>query len=123
MGAASIMQMADRVAAMMEERLGVRGDGLAEKLRRGGGQLPREVRAEAQWLADAMAMADNPKLAARLDQARAAQAYDTCLRHLRQARKWDRRGERAMAVLGQGAVILLATAALAVGLAWWRGLL
>jgi hypothetical protein len=45
------------------------------------------------------------------------------VRHLRQARKWDRRADRALAVLGQGAVILLATAALAVGLAWWRGLL
>lgn len=123
MGAASIVQMADRVAALMEERLGVRGDGLAAKLRRGGNQLPRDVRAEAQWLAEAAAMADNPKLLARLDQARAAKAYDTCLRHLRQARKWDRRGERAIALLGQGAVILLATAALAVGLAWWRGLL
>lgn len=123
MGAASVIQMADRVAALLEERLGLRGDGLAAKLKRGGRQLPRAVRSEAEWLARAAAMAENPRLAVQVDQARAAQAYDICVRHLRQARKWDRRGEMAITVMGRVAVILLATAALVVGLAWWRGLL
>lgn len=123
MGAAGVLQMADRVAALMEERLGARGEGLAEKLRRCGGKLPKAVRAEAEYLVRAAAQAENPRLMAQIDQARAARAYDVCVRHLRQARKWDRRGEMLIGALGRAATILLATAALVVGLAWWRGLL
>ena len=41
MAGASIQQMADRVAQLMEERLRLRGTGLEEKLRRGGRLLPR----------------------------------------------------------------------------------
>jgi hypothetical protein len=123
MGATGILQMADRVAALMEERLGVRGDGLAAKLRRGGRKLPSAVLAEAEHLARVAAQAENPKLLAQIDQARAARAYDACVRHLKQARKWDRRGDMLLGVLGRAATILLATGAVAVGLAWWRGLL
>ena len=123
MGATGILQMADRVAALMEERLGARGEGLAAKLRRAGRKLPPEVRAEAEYLAKLAAQAGNPKLLVQIDQARAARAYDVCVRHLKQARKWDRRGDMLLGVLGSAATILLVTGALVVGLAWWRGLL
>lgn len=83
MSAITIQQMADRVAALMEQRLGVRGNGLAEKLRRGGRRLPRKVRAEAQELADFAEKAKNPKLLVQMDQARVAACYDGCLRYLR----------------------------------------
>ena len=82
MSAITIQQMADRVAGLMEQRLGVRGNGLAEKLRRGGRRLPRKVRAQAQELADYAEKAKNPKLLVQIDQARVAACYDGCLRHL-----------------------------------------
>lgn len=82
MSAIPLQQMADRVAGLMEERLGIRGTGLAEKLRRGGRHLPRSVRAKARELADFAEKARNPKLLMQIDQARAAECYDVCLRYL-----------------------------------------
>ena len=82
MSAVTIQQMADRVAGLMEERLRVRGAGLTEKLRKGGRLLPRKVQAQAQILAQAATMAQNPKLLMQLDQGAVAQAYDVCVKHL-----------------------------------------
>ena len=48
MGYATVQQMADRIAALMESRLNVGGRGLPEKLRRGGRRLPRRVRREVE---------------------------------------------------------------------------
>lgn len=123
MGATSVQQMADRIAALMEERLGVKGDALADKLARGGGKLPREVRAEAAFLAESAAQAANPALFTRLDHARIASAYDTCLRHLKKTGRGARRQGLLIDMLARIAVILLVVAALALGVALWRGLL
>ena len=67
MSAVTIQQMADRVAGLMEERLRIRGVGLAEKLRKGGRLLPRRVRVAAEFLAQAAAMAQNAKLLMQID--------------------------------------------------------
>lgn len=82
MSAITIQQMADRVAGLMEERLGIRGNGLSEKLRRGRGALPRGVRSAAKELADFAEQSRNPKLLVQIDQSRVASCYDICLRHL-----------------------------------------
>jgi hypothetical protein len=82
MSAVTIQQMADRIAGLMEERLGVRGKGLSEKMRRGGRLLPRSVRAQAKELAELSEKSKNPKLLVQIDQTRVATCYDTCLRYL-----------------------------------------
>ncbi len=82
MSAVTILQMAERVADMMEERLGVSGKDLATKLKRGKRRLPRKVAAAAQELADSADRAKNPKLFVQIDQARVADAYDICVRYL-----------------------------------------
>ena len=82
MSAVTIQQMADRVAGLMEDRLGIRGNGLAEKLRRGKRSLPRGARAAAQELADLAEKAKNPKLLVQIDQAHVAACYDTCVKYL-----------------------------------------
>lgn len=82
MSAITIQQMADRVAGLMEERLGVRGNGLSDKLRRGGRLLPRGVRGQAQELANLAEKAQNPKLLVQIDPGRVAACYDGCLRYL-----------------------------------------
>ena len=74
MSVATIRQMADRVADLMETRLRVKGRDLPEKLKRGGGRLPRKVRNAASLLAEASEMALNPKLQVRVDEGRVAEA-------------------------------------------------
>lgn len=82
MSSISIQQMADRVAALMEERLGARGTGLEAKLKSRGRALPRKVRQAASDLARSAAMAQNPKLLLQIDHDTLARNYDICLRHL-----------------------------------------
>lgn len=60
MSAVTITQMADRVSALIEERLGVRGRGLEDKIRKAGRRLPKRVREAASYLAEAGQMAQIP---------------------------------------------------------------
>ncbi|QYK41249.1 MAG: hypothetical protein KF887_18045 [Paracoccaceae bacterium] len=123
MGAIAIQQMADRVAALMDERMGLGGQGLAAKLKRGGRRLPRRVRDAVARLAEAAEMAQNPKLLLQIDEERVAQDYDLALKHLMGISAWDRRigflGRLVVAVL----VAVIASGALLVAVMSWRGLL
>ena len=51
MSALTIQQMADRVAQLLKERLGLGGKGLAAKMKRAGRLLPRKVRDAGKQLA------------------------------------------------------------------------
>lgn len=82
MSAVTIQQMAERVAALMEDRLQARGDGLARKLKKAGRLLPRKVHQAANRLATAWVQSHNPKLLLQIDEAAVAADYDLCVRHL-----------------------------------------
>jgi len=123
MSGLAVQQMADRVAALLEEKLKVRGNDLPAKLRRGGRRLPRGIRAEAQVLADAAERAGNPKLAMRIDMARVTRAYDTCVAHLTTLDRGARRRAAVLDALGRIVLNLLLVAALTVAILVWRGFL
>ncbi len=113
MSAVTIQQMAERVASLMEERLGVRGKGLSAKMRRGGRLLPRKVRAAATELADLADKAANPKLLVQIDQARVAACYDICVKHL----SGLNRSARLMGyIVGVAATLALGLLILGIGL-------
>ena len=123
MGAATVQQMADRVAALMEERLSIRGKGLSAKLRKGGRLLPRKVREEAEFLAIAAERAQHPKLLLQMDQERLAAAYDHCVRHLGAIDTGARRRAALMGMASSIAFAIFATGLLVAGLLAWRGFL
>lgn len=123
MGAVTIQQMADRVAELMQERLHVRGQGLSEKLRKGGRLLPRKVRQAGLDLAQAAEMAQNPKLLLQLDEEKIAGHYDVCLRHLAGLNLWDRRKGALIAMTTSILFILVAVGVLVLGVLMWRGYL
>lgn len=116
-------QLADRVAQLMEDRLGIRGQGLAAKLRRGGRLLPRRVRSEAEYLARACEEAKVPKLALRLDHARITRAYDACVRYLKPLGAGARRKAVLLNLATSLAVVVLGTFALVLVVLVWRGYL
>lgn len=120
MSAISIQQMSDRVAALMEDRLGARGTGLAAKLASRGSRLPRKVRKAAQDLAREAEKAQNPKLLLQVDHDALAQNYDLCLHHLTRLkpRSGWLAGMWASIVLSLLAVVLVVLALLR-----WRGFL
>ncbi len=123
MSALSIQQMADRVAALMQDRLGARGPGLQAALDQRGGRLPRKVRQAATDLAKAAAMAQNPRLLLQIDHESLARNYDLCLRHLGGLKPHRRWLAGTMAIAASVAVSLLLVALLVIGVMRWRGLI
>ena len=115
--------MADRVATLMGAHLKVKGQGLPEKLRRGGHMLPRRVRTQAAFLADAVKQAENPHLRVRLDMGRITEAYDACVRHLTKINRWERRRVAVLNFLASVTFNLLVLAALVIVVLIWRGYL
>ncbi|MGB8815160.1 MAG: hypothetical protein WCC57_18420 [Paracoccaceae bacterium] len=123
MGAVTIQQMADRVAALMEERLRIKGTGLAEKVAKGGRRLPRRVRVAAEHLAQFSDMSRNPKLLLQVDEGKVAEAYDICLKHLGGMTAGSRRVSALMNAATTLAFIVLLVAGLVVAVLVWRGYL
>lgn len=122
MSAVTITQMADRVSALIEERLGVRGRSLADKERRAGRRLPRRVREAVSVLAEAAEMAQVPKLQVRVDESRVAEAYDICLRHLGGLNRGERRKTVLVGMAASAAFGVLVVALLVIAVVYWRGL-
>ncbi len=123
MSSVAIQQMADRVAQLMEERLGIKGRDLGSALRKGARGLPKRVREAAEVLAVSAEKSKNPKLLAQIDMGAVTQAYDTCVRHLTTI---DPTGRRRDAFSGMirfvgGGLLLLAMGITAVLV--WRGFL
>ena len=119
MSAVTIQQMADRVAQLLEERLGLGGKGLAAKMKRAGRLLPRKVRDAGKQLAVSAQKAQNPKLLGQIDMGEVTEAYDVCLKHLIAIDPVDRKRGLLAGMIGSVAFgVLVLMIAIAVLLAW-----
>lgn len=123
MSVITVQQMADRVADLLEDRLRLRGKTLQDKLRRGGRLLPRKVRREAEYLAEVAVLAQHPKVQTMLDDARIAEAYDVCVKHLRGIGAAQRLQAIILGVVGSLAFALLVLGAALIAVLVWRGYL
>jgi hypothetical protein len=123
MSAISVQQMADRVAALMEERLAARGTGLAAKLKSRGGALPRKVRHAAEELVQTATMAQNPKLLLQIDHEALARNYDICVKHLSYVKRHSGLLDGTIAIAASVAMSVLLVVILVVALMRWRGLI
>lgn len=123
MSSVAIQQMADRVAQLLDDRLGISGRDLSAALRKGGRVLPKRVRESAHFLASAAEKAQNPKLLGQIDMGAVSEAYDACLKHLTAIDPNDRRRSTFSGMVGfvGGGIFLLVIGIVAV-LAW-RGFL
>jgi hypothetical protein len=123
MSSVAIQQMADRVAQLMDERLGIGGRDLSASLRKGGRMLPKRVRESAELLATSAEKAKNPKLLGQIDMGAVSDAYDACLKHLTGIDPNERRRSTFSGMVGfvGGGIFLLAVGIVA--LLAWRGFL
>lgn len=117
----TIEQMVAEVRAGLRAKLGLRGKTLAAQLRNGGRLLPRYVRHDATYLAQIAPLADNPKLARMIDQAKARQAHRSVLDHLDGIDLAAARRDGALNMVASIAFGLLVTLVLTIVVLWWRG--
>lgn len=123
MSAVTIQQMAERITALMEERLHLKGKDLREKLRKGGRMLPRRVRAAAEHLADTSERSKNPKLLLQIDETSVVAAYDICSKHLIRIDPGHRRVTGILRTASSIVISLALVAVLVVVVLYWRGYL
>jgi len=119
---ASVERLATSLEAQIEKRMGVGGRGLPAKLKRAGRRLPRHVRREAAMIAEALTLAQSPKLSRQVDQARLELAARRVAAFLKTYDRADRRKGAVLGLLGSLSFNLLAVAALVVAVLVWRGL-
>lgn len=112
---------ADRIAALIEERLGVRGQGLEEKLRRAGRLLPRRLRRDAAQLVEAERLMGHPKLMMQTDPGTLDKAFRDCESWLKSVDPAERRKSRILGFLGVNAANLLIVAGLFIAYLVWAG--
>jgi len=117
-----LRQRADKLAAMIEDKLGVRGQGLEAKLARAGRRLPKHLRRELGYVVQALLMQENPRLARQIDWARIDSAFAAAEHHLRQVDPTERRLGAVINWLAGNAANLLIVAGLAAAVMAWRGL-
>ena len=123
MGAVAIQQMAERVSALLTERMHVKGGDLEAKLRRAGRRLPRKIRHAAQEVATAMAHSYNPKLLIQINEETVAENYDICVKYLTALNKGDKLRGVLLGLATSVLFSLLAVAAMVIGVLVWRGFL
>lgn len=113
--------MAAEIAALLGDRLHLRGATLADKLARGRRLLPRRVRREAACLAAAAEAARHPRLRLRLDAGRIARAHAVCRGYLQPLGQTARRRRIAASILTGVALAVFAAGLIVVGYIAWQG--
>ena len=121
MSAVTIQQMADRVAQLLEERLGLGGRDLSAKLKRAGRTLPKKVRDSGKALAAAAHKAQNPKLLGQIDMGEVTEAYDVCVKHLIAIDPIGRRRDLFAGMVGSVGFGVLVLLVVLFGFLAWRG--
>ena len=115
-----IRQKADEVSALMRAQLGLRGADLARQVARAGRMMPRALRREARYLAQTVAMAENPKLVRRVDFARISRSHAQVSAFLNTQDPRQRRANAVIGVVGVIAFNLLVVAMILIGWLAWR---
>ncbi len=108
----TLQQMVDEVQAALESKLRVRGRSLDAQIRKAGRLLPRRVRGDATYLAQAVALSENPKLQRMVDMARAKLAHRRVLDFVEGIDLGARRRTAALNMIASIAFALLVTGAL-----------
>lgn len=114
---------AEKLAQLMEERLGLGGDGFAAKLGRAGRSLPRRIRRDGAVIVEALALQAHPKLSRQIDEARLNRAFTHIERYLRAIDPWERRKGLLLNWLAGLAFSLLVVAGLLIAAMRWRGMI
>lgn len=122
MDQARFAMQVEEIRTLLEERLKVRGRSLDRQVNKAGRLLPRRVRGQARYIAQAATLAQNPKLLRMIDWPRTEAAHAEVVAWLRTIDPSERRWTRIINMAALIAFNLLLIAGLLVGFLWWRGI-
>ena len=95
-----LQNQVDEIRHLMETHLRIRGKTLGQQVRRAGRLLPRNLRRDATYLAQAATVMQHPNLARMVDGTKAAAAHARLARFLKSVDAKDRAKGRLLAWLG-----------------------
>lgn len=95
-----LTETADELRRLFEERLRIKGRSLEQQVHKAGRQLPKRVRADAQFIVQALILRQNPKLARMIDENQLALARQNVVEHLEKIDPKDRLKGRILNWLG-----------------------
>lgn len=121
LGAKEIEAKIETVQDLLREKLGIRKRNLSRMLQKAGRRLPKRLHGRVQALIDAQALAQNPKLAKRLDKASVTQAFDEITAHLRKIDVAQRRKDVLLGLAGTVAFNMLVLGVAFITWLWWQG--
>ena len=81
---------ANDLQRLFEERLRIKGRSLEQQVYKAGRQLPKRVRTDANYIAQAVTLRQNPKLARMIDENQIARARRNVIEHLEKIDPQDR---------------------------------
>ncbi|WP_322895433.1 MULTISPECIES: hypothetical protein [unclassified Yoonia] len=113
----------EKIRALLDQRLGVRARTFEAQVRKARRLLPRGLRRELVYFAQAQALADNPKLQRMIDRPRLEAAYNNAVYFLERADIGQRRRTAALGVAASIAFGLLITALVVLVVVVQRGLI
>lgn len=117
----TLQHMVDEVREGLKDKLRVRGRSLGAQVRKADRLLPRRVRSDATYLAQAVGLVDNPKLARMVDMPKARQAHRNVLAYLEGVDMTAQRRGMALSIVASIGFALLVTGILVLFVLVQRG--
>ncbi len=104
----SLQDQVNEISGLMEKQLRVRGADLSKQIRKAGRLLPRAVRHDALYLAQAVVLADNPKLFRMIDRTKADKAHANVVSFLEGISPRERMANQLLGVTASIALMIVA---------------
>jgi hypothetical protein len=119
----TLQNQVDEMRGLLASQLRVRGATLEAQVRKAGRRLPRRVRHDLQAVAEAMSLADNPKLSRMVDRTTVSQSVQNVIIHLKTIDRRDLFKGRFLGILGSMSAVLILTFTAVVYVLVKRGLI
>ena len=121
--ATDIHTQVEEIRALLDQKLGVRGRTFEAQVRKARRFLPRALRREMIYFAQAQALADNPKLQRMIDRPRLEAAHRNAVYFLERVDSGQSRRTVALGIAASIAFGLLVTAMVVLVVVVQRGLI
>ena len=118
-----VSEYADKIRALMTERLRIKGRSLEAQIKKSGRRLPRRIKRQATQVAKASAVIENPKLSRMVDQKAVQTAAENVIKHLQGIDPKEALKDRVLWALGKFSAVLILAVIIGVWVARSRGMI